>query len=52
MKEGHRTANPAGQTRRPRRQRSAVYRLTRHEAVAMLAAADGKRERRAIYLGI
>src|SRR5215210_7124054 len=52
MEEGLRTDNPAEQTRRPRRQPTAVYRLTRQEAASMLAAAHGKRERRAIYLGI
>lgn len=52
MEEGFRKDNPARQTRRPKRRPVQVYRLTRDEAVAMLAAAHGSRERRAIYLGI
>lgn len=52
MEEGHRKDNPARQTRRPKRQPTEVYRLTRDEAAAMLRAASSMRERRAIYLGI
>jgi integrase/recombinase XerD len=50
MEEGLRKDNPAGQTRRPRRRPSASYRLTQAEAFALLRAARGVRERRAIYL--
>nr|MDQ3934693.1 hypothetical protein [Actinomycetota bacterium] len=50
--EVRRPDNPARQTRRPRKRPPAVYRLTRSEVAAMLAAATGTRERRAIYLGI
>lgn len=52
MEEGHRIDNPARQTRRPKRQPSTVYRLTRHEAAGMLDATSTVRERRAVYLGI
>lgn len=52
MEEGYRPDNPARQTRRPRRQPSAVYRLTRAEAASMLGACRSIRERRAIHLGI
>ena len=52
MEEGLRRDNPARQTRRPRRRRADAYRLTAAEAVAMLEAAQGVRERRAIFLGI
>lgn len=52
LEEGIRKDNPARQTRRPRRKPAAIYRLTRDEALRMLQAARGRRERRAIYLGI
>lgn len=52
MEEGLRATNPARQTRRPKRQPTNVYRLTRREAASMLGAARPGRERRAIYLGI
>lgn len=52
MEEGIRRDNPARQTRRPKRQPTQVYRLTRDEAANMLAAAITPRERRAIFLGI
>ena len=52
MEEGYRPDNPARQTRRPKRKPTQVYRLTRDEAAAMLKAARGTRERRAIHLGI
>lgn len=51
MEEGIRKDNPARQTRRPKRQPTSVYRLTRAEAASMLHAANGPRERRAIHLG-
>lgn len=50
--EIRRSDNPARQTRRPRKRPPSVYRLTRQEVAAMLGAATGTRERRAIYLGI
>jgi integrase len=50
--EGLRKDNPARQTRRPKRRPVSIYRLTGEEAVRMLKAAQGVRERRAIFLGI
>jgi len=52
MEEGVRKDNPARQTRRPKKQPTTVYRLTRDEVVAMLLATETRRERWAIYLGI
>jgi site-specific recombinase XerD len=52
LEEGLRKDNPARQTRRPRRRPVHVYRLTQAEARRMLAAAWGRRERRAIFIGI
>jgi len=52
MEEGWRKDNPAQQTRRPRRRPAQKYRLTEVEAVAVLDAAYGVRERRAIFLGL
>src|SRR3954451_12774518 len=52
MEEGIRKDNPARQTRRPRKQPTTIYRLTREEAAAMLLATETRRERWAIYLGI
>lgn len=52
MEEGIRKDNPARQTRRPRRRPVPKSRLTEREVVAILAAASGRRERRAIYLGL
>jgi integrase len=52
MEEGLRKDNPARQTRRPRRRSALKYRLTEAEAVAVLQAARGNRERRAIFLGL
>lgn len=52
MEEGLRKDNPAEQTRRPRRRAADKYRLTEAEVVATLAAAQGARERRAIFLGL
>jgi integrase len=52
MEEGVRKDNPARQTRRPRRRPALKYRLTEDEVRAVLAAARGTRERRAIYLGL
>lgn len=50
MEEGIRRDNPARQTRRPRRRRAESYRLMEREAIALLRAARGVRERRAIHL--
>ena len=50
MGEGIRKDNPAQQTPRPRRRRAESYRMTEREAIALLRAARGVRERRAIYL--
>jgi site-specific recombinase XerD len=52
MEEGIRKDNPARQTRSPRRRPVHVYRLTRDETAAFLAAAITTRERRAAYLGV
>jgi len=52
MEEGYRRDNPARQTRRPKRRSTSVYRLTRDEIVAMLAACETSFERRAVYLGV
>jgi site-specific recombinase XerD len=51
VEEGLRPHNPARQTKRPRRKPAAVYRLSRDEVIRLLRAANGTRERRAIYLG-
>lgn len=52
VEEGLRPHNPARQTRRTKRRASEVYRLTSEETVALLGATRGRRERRAIWLGI
>jgi len=52
VEEGLRPINPARQTRRARRRKPRVNRLTREEAVALLQAARGVRERRVIFLGV
>lgn len=52
MEEGLRKDNPARQTRRPRRRAATKYRLTESEAVAVLLAARGVRERRVIFLAL
>jgi integrase len=52
VEEGLRPYNPARQTRRPKRRKPEVNRLTREEAVALLEAARGSRERRVIYVGL
>lgn len=48
--EDHTPGNPARKTRRPRVKKSVRYRLTLDETTAVVAAAHGVRERRAIYL--
>jgi integrase len=50
VEEGLRKDNPARATRRPRRRAVDTYRLTEAEAVAMLLAAIGVRERRAVFV--
>jgi len=52
VEEGHRPSNPARQTKRPRRRPPKRYRLTRDETIAILEAARGSRERRAIRLAV
>ncbi len=52
VQEGRRKHNPAEQTRPPRRRKPSVYRLTRGEVVSLMAAAETRRERRAIFLGL
>jgi site-specific recombinase XerD len=52
MEEGLRADNPARQTRRPKRRKPEVNRLTLEEAVAFLQAARGTRERRVAFLGV
>ena len=52
MEEGYRRDNPARQTRRPKAKPPKVYRLTRAEAAAFLAAAETVRERRIAHIGI
>ena len=52
MEEGYRRDNPARQTRRPRKRKPVVYRMTIEETLAFLAAARGTRERRLAYLGV
>lgn len=52
VEEGIRPNNPAEQTRRPKRRPTQVYRLTRDEALSLLAAATDHVEQRAIHLGV
>jgi integrase/recombinase XerD len=52
MEEGFRGDNPARQTRRPKRRKPEVNRLTLEEAVAFVQAARGIRERRVAFLGM
>jgi site-specific recombinase XerD len=52
VEEGWRPSNPARQTKRPRRRAPQRYRLTRCETMAVLAAVQGQRERRLIYLAL
>ena len=52
MEEGLRKDNPARQTRRPKKRPVSVYRLTRGEVVALMAAAQTTRERRVIFIGV
>jgi integrase/recombinase XerD len=52
VQEGLRKDNPARQLRRTRIEPKAVFRLTREEAAAMMAACETPRERRIVYLGL
>jgi integrase/recombinase XerD len=52
MEESIRKDNPARQTHRPRRRPADRVRLTEREVVLVLQAAQGVRERRAIFLGL
>jgi site-specific recombinase XerD len=52
VEEGHRKDNPARATSKPKRRPAAKYRLTETEALAVLNAARGERERRAVFLGL
>lgn len=52
VEEGYRPYNPAEQTRRPKKQKSSVYRLTIDEVQAFLAAAENIVELRATRLGV
>jgi integrase len=50
MQEGLRPDNPARQVRRTKLTRPSVYRLTRAEAISLMAACETPSERRVIYL--
>ena len=50
--EGHRPDNPARQVARARTRKPTVYRLTRGEVQAMIAACETDRERSVILLGL
>jgi integrase/recombinase XerD len=52
VEEGKRPNNPARQTKRPRRRKPQRYRLTQAEALQLLQAVRGNRERRLIYLAV
>lgn len=52
MEEQIRATNPVEQTRRPKQRPTSVYRMTRAEVVAFLAAAEGEVEHRATRLGV
>ena len=52
LEEGMRKDNPAEQTRRPKRTKTSVYRLTVAEARLLLAAAKTRREQRVIVIGV
>lgn len=52
MEEGLRDNNPSRMTRRPRKRKSTVYRLTRDEVAALLNATSDTREKRLIYIGV
>lgn len=50
--EPPRKDNPARQVRPPRRRKVNKYRLTKAEVIAFLDAAQGVRERRAVFVGV
>jgi site-specific recombinase XerD len=50
--EGHRPDNPARQVRRAKVRKPNIYRLTREEVAALIAACETVRERRVILLGV
>lgn len=52
VQEGMRPFNPAEQTRPPKRRKANVYRLTRAEAIRMMAACESDRERRTVFIGL
>ncbi len=52
VQEGIRPYNPAEQTRPPKRRKSSVYRLTRDEAIRMMAACESDRERRVVFIAL
>ena len=52
LEEGMRKDNPAEQTRRPKRTKTSVYRLTVDEARLLLAAAKTRREQRVVVIGV
>lgn len=52
MEEGHRKDNPARQTRRPKRRKTSIYRLTHDETISLLDAAITRRERWATHIGV
>ncbi len=52
LTEGYRPDNPARQVARAKMRKASVYRLTRMEIEAMIAACETQRERRTILLGV
>lgn len=52
MEEGYRRDNPARQTRRPRKRKPSIYRMTEAEVRQFLAAARTPVERRVAFLGV
>lgn len=50
VEEGMRPANPARQTRKPKRRPTHVYKLTREETVRVLSAPRSRKERWAVWL--
>ncbi len=52
VEEGYRETNPASQVRKAKAQQATVYRLTREEVRAIMAACQTERETRVIYLGL
>jgi integrase/recombinase XerD len=52
LTEGHRKDNPARQVARTKMRKASVYRLTRMEVEAMIAACETERQRWVILLGV